>query len=67
MMYKFCFGSIIFLWFDVYFCLFLAWQYVTVISVKKGKKKRGYKKIYNKWNHNIQCYLLTLAISDAKI
>ena len=62
MMYKFCFGSIIFPWFEVYFCLFLAWQYVTVISVKKGKKKQGYKKIYNKLNHNIQCYLLTLAI-----
>ena len=62
MMYKFCFGSIIFPWFDVYFCLFLAWQYVTVISVKKGKKKHGYKKICNKLNLNIQCYLLTLAI-----
>ena len=47
MMYKFCFGSVIFPWFDVYFCLFLAWQYVTVISVKKGKKKQGYKKLYN--------------------
>ena len=61
MMYKFCFGSIIFPWFDVYFCLFLAWQYVTVISVKKGKKNRDIKK-YTILNHNIQCYLLTLAI-----
>ena len=43
-MYKFCFGSIIFPWFDVYFCLILAWQYVTVISVKKGKKNRDIKK-----------------------
>ena len=58
MMYKFCFGSIIFPWFDVYFCLILAWQYVTVISVKKGKKNRDIKKYTINWTTT---YTLLLA------